>query len=225
MDLSPTSLGCHRVSSPIWDSGKTRATLPQLSVVVMKDSLRISDIIFKKSLVRILHVHGYLQKMTGQRAMRTLTLRMLLITLLKAAPYEALYGRKCRSLVCWAEVGEAQLTGPELIQETTEKIILIKQRMQAAQDRQKDTPIRKRSRWCSKLEKEFMLKGLTLVKGRRRQVGIGCLLPGTSSRVSQSSPHFPCIKHEEIVIADEPLRMQLERNSCDDKLQFVERAR
>ncbi|GJR39595.1 putative reverse transcriptase domain-containing protein [Tanacetum coccineum] len=42
---------------------------------------------------------------------------------IKAAPYEALYGRKCRSPVCWAEVGEAQLTGPELIQETTEKIV------------------------------------------------------------------------------------------------------
>ncbi|GJY69698.1 putative reverse transcriptase domain-containing protein [Tanacetum coccineum] len=54
-----------------------------------------------------------------------------------AAPYEALYGRKCRSPMCWAEVGEAQLTGPEMIQETTEKIVLIKQRIQAAQDRQK----------------------------------------------------------------------------------------
>ncbi|GJZ85599.1 putative reverse transcriptase domain-containing protein [Tanacetum coccineum] len=41
---------------------------------------------------------------------------------IKAAPYEALYGRKFQSPVCWAEVGEAQLTGPELIQETTEKI-------------------------------------------------------------------------------------------------------
>ncbi|GJR11774.1 putative reverse transcriptase domain-containing protein [Tanacetum coccineum] len=60
-----------------------------------------------------------------------------------AAPYEALYGRKCRSPVCWAEVGEAQLTGPELIQETTEKIVLIKQRMQAAQDRQKSYADRK----------------------------------------------------------------------------------
>ncbi|GKA45400.1 reverse transcriptase domain-containing protein [Tanacetum coccineum] len=56
---------------------------------------------------------------------------------IKAAPYEALYGQKCRSPVCWAKVGEAQLTAPELIQETTEKIVLIKQRMQAAQDRQK----------------------------------------------------------------------------------------
>ncbi|GJT70939.1 putative reverse transcriptase domain-containing protein [Tanacetum coccineum] len=56
---------------------------------------------------------------------------------IKAVPDEALYGRKCRSPVCWAKVGEAQLTGPEMIQETTEKIILIKQRIQAAQDRQK----------------------------------------------------------------------------------------
>ncbi|GKA21367.1 putative reverse transcriptase domain-containing protein [Tanacetum coccineum] len=57
--------------------------------------------------------------------------------IIKAAPYEALYGRKCQSPMCWAKVGEAQLTGPELIQETTEKIVLIKQRIQAAQDRQK----------------------------------------------------------------------------------------
>ncbi|GKD58671.1 reverse transcriptase domain-containing protein, partial [Tanacetum coccineum] len=51
---------------------------------------------------------------------------------IKAAPFKALYGRKCRSPVCWTEVGEAQILGPELIQETTEKIIQIKQRMQAA---------------------------------------------------------------------------------------------
>ncbi|GJW88298.1 putative reverse transcriptase domain-containing protein [Tanacetum coccineum] len=56
---------------------------------------------------------------------------------IKAAPFEALYGRKCRSPVCWAEVGEVQLTGPEIVQETTEKIIQVKQRMQAAHDRQK----------------------------------------------------------------------------------------
>ncbi|GJV47013.1 putative reverse transcriptase domain-containing protein [Tanacetum coccineum] len=38
-----------------------------------------------------------------------------------AAPFEALYGRKCRSPVCWAEVGQVQLTSPEMVQETTEK--------------------------------------------------------------------------------------------------------
>ncbi|GJU25078.1 putative reverse transcriptase domain-containing protein [Tanacetum coccineum] len=42
-------------------------------------------------------------------------------TSIKAAPFEALYGRKCRSPVCWAEVGPVQLTGPEIVQETTEK--------------------------------------------------------------------------------------------------------
>ncbi|GJR17871.1 putative reverse transcriptase domain-containing protein [Tanacetum coccineum] len=45
---------------------------------------------------------------------------------IKAAPFEALYGLKCRSPVCWTEVGEAQILGPELIQETTEKIVQIK---------------------------------------------------------------------------------------------------
>nr|GEW20001.1 putative reverse transcriptase domain-containing protein [Tanacetum cinerariifolium] len=46
---------------------------------------------------------------------------------IKAAPFEALYGRKCQSPFCWAEVGDTQLTGPELIHETPEKIFQIKQ--------------------------------------------------------------------------------------------------
>ncbi|GJX46455.1 retrotransposon protein, putative, ty3-gypsy subclass [Tanacetum coccineum] len=58
-------------------------------------------------------------------------------TSIKAAPFEALYGRKCRSPICWAEVGDAQLTGPEIVRETTEKIIQIKHRLQASRDRQK----------------------------------------------------------------------------------------
>ncbi|GKD15778.1 putative reverse transcriptase domain-containing protein [Tanacetum coccineum] len=44
---------------------------------------------------------------------------------IKAAPFEALYGRKCRSPICWAEVGDVQLTGPEIIHETTKKIVQI----------------------------------------------------------------------------------------------------
>ncbi|GJR93334.1 putative reverse transcriptase domain-containing protein [Tanacetum coccineum] len=56
---------------------------------------------------------------------------------IKAAPFEALYGRKCRSPVCWAEVGDVQLTGPEIIHETTEKIVQIRQRLQVARDRQR----------------------------------------------------------------------------------------
>ncbi|GKD27073.1 reverse transcriptase domain-containing protein [Tanacetum coccineum] len=54
---------------------------------------------------------------------------------IKAAPFEALYGRKCRSPVYWTEVGDSQLTGPEIIHETTQKIVQIRSRMQAACDR------------------------------------------------------------------------------------------
>ncbi|GKB02854.1 putative reverse transcriptase domain-containing protein [Tanacetum coccineum] len=56
---------------------------------------------------------------------------------IKAAPFEALYGQKCRSPVCWAEVGDVQLTRPEIIHETTEKIVQIRQRLQAARDRER----------------------------------------------------------------------------------------
>ncbi|GKB85851.1 reverse transcriptase domain-containing protein [Tanacetum coccineum] len=44
---------------------------------------------------------------------------------IKASPFKALYGHKCRSPVCWAKVGDVQLTGPEIIHETTEKIVQI----------------------------------------------------------------------------------------------------
>ncbi|GJT88492.1 reverse transcriptase domain-containing protein [Tanacetum coccineum] len=54
---------------------------------------------------------------------------------IKAAPIEALYGRKCISPICWAEVGDIQLTGPKIIHETTKKIVKIRQRLQAARDR------------------------------------------------------------------------------------------
>nr|GEU75753.1 reverse transcriptase domain-containing protein [Tanacetum cinerariifolium] len=51
--------------------------------------------------------------------------------------FEALYCRKCRSPVCWAEVGDVQLTRPEIIHETTEIIVQIRQCLQAAKDRQR----------------------------------------------------------------------------------------
>ena len=54
---------------------------------------------------------------------------------IEAAPFEALYGRKCRTPVCWAEIGESQLSGPEIVQETTDKITQIKERLKAARDR------------------------------------------------------------------------------------------
>ncbi|GJX25978.1 putative reverse transcriptase domain-containing protein [Tanacetum coccineum] len=56
---------------------------------------------------------------------------------IKCVPFEALYGQKCRSPVIWTEVGESQLIGPELVQETTEKIFQIKERLKTARSRQK----------------------------------------------------------------------------------------
>ncbi|GJS48670.1 putative reverse transcriptase domain-containing protein [Tanacetum coccineum] len=55
----------------------------------------------------------------------------------RCAPFEALYGRKCRSLIMWAEVREGQLIEPELVQETTEKISQIKDRLKVVRDGQK----------------------------------------------------------------------------------------
>ncbi|GKC24802.1 putative reverse transcriptase domain-containing protein [Tanacetum coccineum] len=66
--------------------------------------------------------------------------------------------KKCRSLVCWAEVGDAQLTGPEIIHETTEKIIQIKKRIQAARDRQKSYADRRRKPLEFQAEDRVILK-------------------------------------------------------------------
>ena len=56
---------------------------------------------------------------------------------IEMAPYEVLYGRKCRSPLCWKEVGKRKLLGPNIIQMTSEKIDLIRKRLQTAQSRQK----------------------------------------------------------------------------------------
>ncbi|GJR99234.1 putative reverse transcriptase domain-containing protein [Tanacetum coccineum] len=58
-------------------------------------------------------------------------------TSIKAASFEALYGRKCRSPVCWSEIGDSQLTGPELIREMTKNIVQIKNRLLTARSHQK----------------------------------------------------------------------------------------
>ena len=55
---------------------------------------------------------------------------------IEMAPYEALYGRKCRSPLCW-EIGERQLTGPKLVKITSEKVPIIQQRLKTTFNRQK----------------------------------------------------------------------------------------
>ncbi|KAK5835759.1 hypothetical protein PVK06_011463 [Gossypium arboreum] len=53
------------------------------------------------------------------------------------APYEALYGRRCRTPSCWTELGERQVLGPELVADTEDKVKLIRDRLKEASDRQK----------------------------------------------------------------------------------------
>ncbi|GJW56602.1 putative reverse transcriptase domain-containing protein [Tanacetum coccineum] len=130
---------------------------------------------------------------------------------IKAAPFEALYGRKCRSPVCWTEVGEAQILGPELIQETTEKIIQIKQRMQAARDRQKSYADLKR-----KLNPKYV--GPFKVLEKVREVAYKLELPEELSRVHNTF-HVSNLKK---CHADEPLAVPLDGLHLDDKLHFVE---
>ncbi|GJT17455.1 putative reverse transcriptase domain-containing protein [Tanacetum coccineum] len=56
---------------------------------------------------------------------------------IRCAPFEALYGRKCRSPVLWVEIGDSRLIGPEMVQEMTDKVVVIRDRLEAARDRQK----------------------------------------------------------------------------------------
>ncbi|KAJ9542079.1 hypothetical protein OSB04_028585 [Centaurea solstitialis] len=65
------------------------------------------------------------------------TIQTLRICYVHCAPYEALYGRKCRSPLNWLEVGESRLLRPDIVQETTDKIKLVQEKLKAAGDRQK----------------------------------------------------------------------------------------
>ena len=58
-------------------------------------------------------------------------------TSIQMAPYDALYGRPCRSPLCWTEVGESSITGPDLIRDTSGKVNLIRQHLLTTQSRQK----------------------------------------------------------------------------------------
>ncbi|GKE64012.1 hypothetical protein Tco_1518173 [Tanacetum coccineum] len=145
----------------------------------------------------------------------------------------------CHSPVCRAEVGEVQLTGPEIVQETTEKIIQIKQRMQAAHDRQKSYADLKRKLMDFQVGDKVMLKvspwkGIVCfgkqgklnpryvrpfkVLEKVRSVAYKLELPEELSRVHNTF-HVSNLKK---YYADEPLVVPLDGLHFDDKLHFVE---
>nr|GFA86303.1 putative reverse transcriptase domain-containing protein [Tanacetum cinerariifolium] len=124
---------------------------------------------------------------------------------IKAALFEALYGLNCRSPVCWAEVGQVQLTGPEIIQDTIEKVIQIKQRIQAARDRKKSYGDLKRKPMEFQVGDRVILKVLEKVGS----VAYKLELPQELSRV-----------HNTFHASN--LKKCLEGLHIDDKLYFVE---
>ncbi|GJZ49422.1 putative reverse transcriptase domain-containing protein [Tanacetum coccineum] len=159
-------------------------------------------------------------------------------TSIKAAPFKALYGRKCRSPICWAGVGDAQLTGPEIVHETTEKIIQIKKHIQVARDRQKSYTNRRRKLLKFEVGDNVMLKVSpwkgVIRFGKRgkldpRYIGpfkilakLGTLayrleLPEQLSRVHNTFHVFNLKK----CLVDEPLAILLDEIQIDDKLNFI----
>nr|GFA40366.1 putative reverse transcriptase domain-containing protein [Tanacetum cinerariifolium] len=158
---------------------------------------------------------------------------------IKAAPFEALYRRKCRSPICWAEVGDRQLTGPEIIHETTEKIVQTKSRIQAARDCQKSYADLRRKPLEFQVGDKVMLKVSpwkgVIHFGKRgklnpRYIGpfkilakVGTVayrleLPEQLNRV-HSTFHVSKLKKR---MADEPLAIPLDEIQVDDKLNFIE---
>ncbi|KAJ9545298.1 hypothetical protein OSB04_025005 [Centaurea solstitialis] len=77
---------------------------------------------------------------------------------IKAAPYEILYGRRCRTPLCWNEVGEKQLVGPEVVQITSDKINQVRERLKTARDRQKSYADKRRKDIEFQVGDQVMLK-------------------------------------------------------------------
>ncbi|GJV39847.1 putative reverse transcriptase domain-containing protein [Tanacetum coccineum] len=130
---------------------------------------------------------------------------------IKAAPFEALYGQKCRSPVCCAEVRDAQLTSPKLIHETTEKIVQIKERIQAARDRQKSYADVRHKPLEFQVGDRVMLK----VSPWKGVVRFG--------KRGKLNPRY--IKPFKVIakcLSDESLAISLDEIHIDDKLRFVE---
>ncbi|GKB60226.1 putative reverse transcriptase domain-containing protein [Tanacetum coccineum] len=160
-------------------------------------------------------------------------------TSIKAAPFEALYGRKCRSPICWAEVGDPQLIGPEIVRETTEKIIQIKHRLQASRDRQKSYADKRHKPLEFQVGDKVMLKvspwkGVIRFKKRGKlnpryirpfkilakvgTVAYRLELPEKLSRV-HSTFYVSNLKK---CLSDEPLAIPLDEIHIDEKLNFIE---
>ncbi|GKE19237.1 putative reverse transcriptase domain-containing protein [Tanacetum coccineum] len=134
-------------------------------------------------------------------------------TSIKCAPFEALYGRKCRSPVIWTEVGESQLIGPELVQETTEKIFQIKERLKTARSRQKSYADKRRKPLEFKVGDRVLLK-VSPWKGVVRFGKKGKLAP----RCVHDTFHVSNLKK---CLAEPDVQVPLDEIEIDENLRFV----
>ncbi|GKF50868.1 hypothetical protein Tco_0147335 [Tanacetum coccineum] len=125
-----------------------------------------------------------------------------------------MYGRKCRSLVCWPEVRDAQLTSPTIIHETTEKIVQIKSRIQVPRDRQKSYANIRCKPMVFQVGDRVMLK-VSPWKGVVHFGKRGKLNPSRVHNTFHVSNLKKCLSDESLVIPLEELRV-------DDKLHFME---
>ncbi|GJS29128.1 reverse transcriptase domain-containing protein [Tanacetum coccineum] len=131
----------------------------------------------------------------------------------KCAPFEALYGRRSRTPVAWVEVGESKLFGLEIIQETTDNIMQIKERLKAARDSQKGM-VRFGKR--SKLSPKYV--GPFEIVERVSPIAYRLLLPQDLIGIYDTF-HVSNLKK---CLADVNLHVPLEEVKIDDKLHFVE---
>ena len=81
------------------------------------------------------------------------------------APYEALYGRKCRTSLCWTKLSEKKVIGPDLIQETEEKVKLIREILKIANDRQKSYADMKRKDIRYEIGEKSVFESIALEEG------------------------------------------------------------
>nr|GEU89471.1 putative reverse transcriptase domain-containing protein [Tanacetum cinerariifolium] len=135
-------------------------------------------------------------------------------TSIKCAPFEALYGRKCRSPVIRTEVGESQLIGPELVQATTEKIIQIKERLETARSRQKIYDDKRRKPLEFKVGDRLLLK----VSPWKGVVAYWLKLPQESSCVHDAF-HVSNLKK---CLAEPDVQVPLDEIKINENLRFVE---